>query len=176
MDGRIALLIGKAEQHITHQRFAEALECIAAAEHLEPDNRSVRMLKELVVSLQSRAQQKTLLNRFFPRRIRKSFEQSAIPAPLSESEAHKRIRSLTGTADYHLSRGAVESAYESMMRAYALDPTSADVIACQQRVLPAWKKLLPQDAGTDSTPRTKPSSKKIQSSLFERLKNGKLLV
>lgn len=52
MDGRIALLITKAEHHIMEQDYEAAEECISAAERIDPQNRSVEMLRELVDTLQ----------------------------------------------------------------------------------------------------------------------------
>jgi hypothetical protein len=175
MDGRIAQLISRAEHHIAQEEYSNAIACLDAAEQIEPGNRSVRMLKELLTSLQSRAQRKTFLMRFFPRRLPKSIERTNAEAPLGENELRKRVSSLTGRADYHLAHGAVESAYKSLQRASVLDPLSPDVLACEKRVLPALQQLRAKNSVPIISPTRirKPSSpQKIQSSLYERLKNG----
>ena len=50
-----------------------------------------------------------------------------------------RVRELTDAAGTLLNRGLSESAFETLMNAYLLDPVSPDVLACEKRVLPAWE-------------------------------------
>jgi predicted Zn-dependent protease len=172
MDGRIALLITKAEHHIEQQRYKEAEECVAAAEHIDPMNRSVRMLRELLSTLQKNDRRKSALLRFFPRTLRKP--SVAARAPLSSAEISKRVRSLVSSADHYLSRGAIENAFDALTRAQVLDPSHPDVIACEKRVMPCWRKL--RGSELDASATTLPlSNNNIQSPLFERLKKGTLL-
>ncbi len=173
MDGRIALLITKAEHHIEHQRYKEAEECVAAAEQLDPTNRSVRMLRELLNTLQKNDRRKSALLRFFPRTLRKPFVPAS--ASLSPEEISQRIRSLIGSADHYLSRGAIENAFDSLTRAQLLDPSNPEVIACEKRVVPQWRKLRGAEPDAGSPPTLPPSNNAHRSPLFERLKKGTLL-
>lgn len=174
MDGRIALLITKAEQHLEQQRYAEAEECIAAAEHIDPANRSVRMLRELFRTLQKNDRRKSAFLRFFPRALRKPFvAESATPSP---AEISKRVRSLVGSADHYLSHGAIENAFASLTRAQVLDPSHPDVIACEKRVLPPWRKLRDEQLiVADTAPALPSPSNNTRSPLIERIKKGTLL-
>ena len=176
MDSRITELISDAEKHIESKQYPVALEQLAAAEQIEPDNKSIHMIRELVKSLQAEKIKPSALKRLLsvtvdpksPRGIKHS-------APTTD--AQMRIRSLTSSAEYFLSRGAVDNAFESLMRAYLLDPVAPEVLACEQRVLPAWQKLHGRSV-TEAKHEWKLNvaarqQTRTQSSLFERLKHGK---
>lgn len=57
------------------------------------------------------------------------------------SQLQTRIRRLTNAAEGFLENGALKNAFESLMKAYLLDPMSPYVIACEKTVLPAWENM-----------------------------------
>jgi hypothetical protein len=74
----------------------------------------------------------------------------------SSEQIRLQIRQLTDTATVLLNRGMSEGAFDSLMKAYLLDPMNPDVIACESRVIPAWEKArqaqgtgLPVEEDTD---------------------------
>lgn len=178
MDPRITSFISEAEKNIEARQYAVALEALAAAETIDPNNKSVQMIRDLVKSLQADQARRSPIRR--PLTVTVDAKAPAIMNTLPEplSDVQKRIRSLTGNADYYLSRGAIDNAFESLMRAYLLDPVAPEVLACEERVLPAYRRFHGKSAEetreewkidlTTGKPR-------IASSLFDRLRNGKFL-
>ncbi len=179
MDSRIAVLISAAEKNIEECRFADALDHLAAAEQIDPHNRSVRMIKELVKSLMANQKKQSMVQRvlsfsseFGSRKILRKEKAE----PLSENQ--RRIRNLTSSAEFFFSRGAIDNAFESLMRAYLLDPAAPEVAECERRILPVWQKKHGPfaDATKPPAPSLLPQTpQQSQSRVFERLKSGKLL-
>jgi hypothetical protein len=58
---------------------------------------------------------------------------------LTPEDIHTKIRFLTNMADQFLESGASEKAFESLMKAYLLDPLSPYVMASEKTILPAWE-------------------------------------
>ncbi len=177
IDNRITQFISAAEKHIESQHYSLALEQLAAAEQIEPDNKSIKMIRDLVRSLQADYPNRTQSSRFLSVTIdpksATGIKQDTGGAP----DVQRRIKSLTSSAQYFLTRGAVDNAFESLMRAYLLNPVAPEVLACEKSVLPAWQTLhgsSPADAKREWKPDLIPHTANTPSSLFERLKSGKL--
>lgn len=180
MDTRVTRLITEAEQFIESRMYGDALDLLADAELIEPDNKSIHLIRELVRSLQPENEKPSALKRLFTFTTQ-AREPEEPPGSREEQERtiQKRVRNLIVTAEHSLSRGAVDNAFESLMRAYLLDPLSPEVLECERRVLPVWQKL----HGT-STPKPHaewrirsgaPNTRQSRGTLFERLRAGKLL-
>lgn len=60
---------------------------------------------------------------------------------LTPHEIETRVRHLTIVAANLFKRGAYEPAFESLMKAYLLDPGSPHVVACEKTLLPALEML-----------------------------------
>jgi len=69
------------------------------------------------------------------------FKRQEDESATSSEAVRLRIKELTETAQILLNRGLSESAFETLMRAYLLDPLNPDVLLCEKRVLPAWEAL-----------------------------------
>ena len=67
----------------------------------------------------------------------KGKDEKPTPTP---KEIQSRIRRLTSAAENFLETGAYKNAFESLMKAYLLDPMSPFVVACEKTVLPAWER------------------------------------
>jgi hypothetical protein len=52
-----------------------------------------------------------------------------------------RVRQHVATAEALLSRGLSENAFDSLMKAYLLDPLAPEVLSCEKRVLPVWEMV-----------------------------------
>lgn len=174
MDNRITRLITSAEEYIESRQYAAALEQISAAELIEPGNKSIRMIRELVKSLQAKGGSPSVLNRLFSI----TREQKTPTRTGRTHDGRRRVRSLITSAEQFLSRGEVDNAFESLMRAYLLDPVAPEVIECEHHVLPAWQQLHGKSAAQakqewklNLEARRQPKSYR---SLFDRLKAGKL--
>jgi hypothetical protein len=177
MDSRITQLISEVEKHIESRHYSVALEQLAAAEKIEPNNESIHMIRELVKSLQTEKPKPSAFKPFLfvtvdpksPTGIRRDH-------PTPQSGLQKRIRGLTMSAEHFLVRGDVENAFELLMRAYLLDPVAPEVVACEKHVLPAWQKLRGQSVtGVRHEGKLKIAAQQqpnVQSSLFNRLKSG----
>ena len=176
IDNRITQLISAAEKSIESQQYSLALEQLAAAEEFEPNNKSIKMIRDLVRSLQADHSNQSQSSRCLSVTVDPK-SPTGIKQKTGEpvADVRTRIRSLTTSAQYFLTRGAVDNAFESLMRAYLLDPVAPEVLACEKSVLPAWQSLHDTvTAQREWKPDLIPHSSNPPSSLFERLKLGKL--
>jgi hypothetical protein len=60
---------------------------------------------------------------------------------LSPREIEARITRLTAVAINLFNRGSFEPAFETLMKAYLLDPSSPHVIECEKTLMPAWELM-----------------------------------
>ncbi|MBX2991272.1 MAG: hypothetical protein KF749_08890 [Bacteroidetes bacterium] len=175
MDTRVTRLITEAEQFIESRLYGEALELLADAELIEPENKSIHLIRELVRNLRSEQEKPSALRSLFT--FTATEEEPASNREEQERTIQKRVRNLIVSAEHFLSRGAVDNAFESLMRAYLLDPLAPEVLECERRVLPAWQKL---HGISTSKPHTEwrirsGAKRQARGTLFERLRAGKLL-
>ena len=73
----------------------------------------------------------TTVGKQFDRGIKSVDETS--PSP---QEIHAKVKHLVDTATVFIDRGMNESAFESLMRAYLLDPLAPEVISSEEKILP----------------------------------------
>jgi tetratricopeptide (TPR) repeat protein len=144
-----------AERYLILGKFDQALEQLGFAQRLEPENQYILAVLERAQLLQNRGKMKdsgenTSLSgtdgsgpRYLSVTVGKEFEQGIKATReepmLSGQEIRLRVRQLVANADALLSRGLSESAFESLMKAYLLDPLAPEVLSCEGRVLPAWE-------------------------------------
>lgn len=69
---------------------------------------------------------------------------------LTPQQLRDRVFQLTATAQILARDGLLEPAFESLMRAYILDPGSPDVLACEKMVLPAYEQMKQSHPGGGS--------------------------
>jgi tetratricopeptide (TPR) repeat protein len=146
-----------AERFLVLGKFDLALEQLGFAQKLEPDNQYILAVLERAHLLQSRGRMKESGEnvspggtegsrpRYLSVTVGKEFEQGIKAMReepmLSVQEIRLRVRQLVANADALLSRGLSESAFESLMKAYLLDPLAPEVLSCEGRVLPAWEMM-----------------------------------
>jgi hypothetical protein len=62
-------------------------------------------------------------------------------AGVTRDDMKARVQRLVMVANNLFHRGSYETAFDSLMKAYLLDPTDPHVIACEQLLLPAWEMM-----------------------------------
>ena len=142
-------IIRSAEKFLSEGRYDVALEQLSQARGLDPSNQYIDAIIVRAQNLRA-----TQINptqgrdpalegsRYLSVTIGKEFRAGIRPEEGGSSEQIRlQIRQLTDTAAVLLSRGLSESAFDSLMKAYLLDPMNPDVIACEARVLPAWEQV-----------------------------------
>lgn len=177
MNDRVVQLISAAEHAIEEQRYEVAMELLAAAEQIEPDNKSIQMTKELVASLGTERPKRSVLRKVFSTATSsRRQEEAGRDQPAQLAGVQRRVRILTDSADYFFSRGAVDKAFELLMRAYLLDPLAPEVLACEERILPAWQRLhhFTSDEVRNESDRQADKLPKTRSSFLERIRSRKL--
>lgn len=132
-------LIRNAEKHIAAKKYSFALEQLMTAQKLEPRNSYIQAIIYRIQHLQTQGEGTTA-----PLEVTVGAEfQSGIKGPEDvpvPSDLTARVRQLTALANNYLEHGSLDFAFESLMKAFLLDPTSPHVLACEKEVLPAWEK------------------------------------
>lgn len=143
-----------AERYMLAGKFETALEQLAIAQGIEPDNKYILAVIERANAMHRgsshRSPSATMPpeaesgeSRYLSLTVGKEFEngiKGGRPEPqLTPEEVHLRVHQFVANADALLSRGQSESAFESLMKAYLLDPLAPEVLSCEKRVLPAWE-------------------------------------
>jgi tetratricopeptide (TPR) repeat protein len=153
--GSASQYVRAAERYLLLEKFDMAMEQLAAAQQLEPDNQYILAVLERAQMLQHRINQKdsgktpgpgrteTQGHRYLSVTVGRQFDNGIRDMredpPLSAQEVRLRVRQHVATAEALLSRGLSENAFESLMKAYLLDPLAPEVLACEKKVLPAWE-------------------------------------
>lgn len=140
---RASELIRTAEKFIGEHRYDIAAEQLTAAQRLDPSN-------PYIPAILARAQQLRdgkLANPGGPDRSR--YLQVTVGSEFASGiragePATGSLERWVASADAYLKRGALDNAFEALMNAYMLDPVNPAVMACEERVLPAWEKARAQ--------------------------------
>lgn len=140
-----------AEQLLDGGKYAMALEALSVAQELEPYNASVRTVLDRALMLQAQNRGRYLsvtVGDHFPHGVRTAEDESA----LSQQEIRARVQYLVEVADVFLDRGMTESAMDSLMRAYLLDPLAPEVLSSERRIMPVLEMMRnsPQEQGSDA--------------------------
>lgn len=132
----VSQFIRNAERLLAEEKFSSAMDQLIVAQQLDPDNQYIRAIMERVVALQAKkgAAQRPLAV---------TIEKNADPVP---SDLQKVVKELTETAVRYQQEGQLETAFNTLMKAYLLDPTSPHVLSAEKNVLPAWELLKKRDA------------------------------
>jgi hypothetical protein len=147
-------LIRSAERFIASGKFSLATDQLTNAQLLDPDNMYIPAILARIQALQQgdfsgrSGLQSTIdpqNNRYLSVSVGKEF-QNGIRGPQDERQSppkdlQTRIRALTSVAENFLENGLCKNAFDSLMKAYLLDPMSPYVIACEKSILPAWERL-----------------------------------
>ena len=122
--------VGRAEQLIAEGKYQQALDELRLAQAEEPSNKNIPTLVERTIAL------------LYPSLVRRD----ALPAdPVQstelESEQERRVRRLTVVAKDLFERGSYEMAFQTLVKAFQMAPTSPHVLECQKTLVPAMELL-----------------------------------
>ena len=153
--------IRQAEKLMGEGKFALAMEQLKLAQQLQPANQYILAIMERARLLEASATSEgpgRYLSVTVGNQFQTGIKSTRAEEPPSPEQTRLRIRELTETAEILLNRGLSESAFDTLMKAYLLDPLNPDVISTEKRVLPAWEMTQRQKPGTmsgnTSTPTT----------------------
>jgi tetratricopeptide (TPR) repeat protein len=131
--GGASEFIRAAERSIAAGDLNLALQQIANARSIDPQNEYLDAIVERIDLLASRRAPEGK-NGFF----QVSPGQIPDPEPVQITpELQARVKRLTNVAINLFERGSYETAFDSLMKAYLLDPTSTYVMNCERTLLPA---------------------------------------
>jgi tetratricopeptide (TPR) repeat protein len=159
-NGSVSAIIRRAEQMIASGDYSRAQQHLAEAWTQDPGNPYIPAIAERIALLQkmSRHESSKIVRaegspRYLSISVGREFREGVSLAenrePVLEDELQVRIRRLTVVAIDLFERGSNGPALQSLMKAYLLDPQNPDVIACEQKLLPAREALRKHDAGLD---------------------------
>lgn len=159
-NGSVSAMIRRAEQMIASGDYSRAQQHLAEAWTQDPGNPYIPAIAERISLLQkmSRHESSKIARiegspRYLSISVGREFREGVRPAenqePVVKDELQARIRRLTVVATNLFERGSNGLALQSLMKAYLLDPRNPDVIACEQKLLPAREALRRQNAGLD---------------------------
>ena len=148
-DDSIAQLIRSAERFIAQEKYSIAREQLGVARTLDPRNSYIDAILERISHLETGIAghipdgENDPPHRYLTVSVGPEFAsgvRSAAEEPqLSQAELQSRIRQLTTVAEKFLDKGSLDNAFDSLMKAYLLDPVSPYVLSCEKAVLPAWQ-------------------------------------
>jgi len=153
----VSEVIRCAERYISAGEFSDALERLMEAKRSQPDNVYIQAIIERAESLRKEAKRlvsdsKKLQsgsqagsNRYLSVTVGNQYKEGVrkdVEEPEAEEEGvEARVSQLTVVAWKLFEQGSYESAFQSLMKAYMLDPTSPSVLECEKTLLPAWEML-----------------------------------
>jgi hypothetical protein len=148
----VSQYVRTAEQLLHAGKYAMALEALSVAQELDPYNASVRTILDRALMLQAHSTARYLsvtVGKEFAQGVRTAEDESA----LSQQEIRARVQYLVEVADVFLDRGMTESAMDSLMRAYLLDPLAPEVISSEKKILPVLEMMrnAPQKLNSDTS-------------------------
>ncbi len=142
--GGASEFIRAAERSIAAGDLNLALQQIANARSIDPHNEYLDAIVERIDLLASRNATRGK-NGFFE----VPPAQAAEPEQVTP-ELQARVKRLTNVAINLFERGSYETAFDSLMKAYLLDPTSTYVMNCERTLLPAIELM--KKRGTMTSP------------------------
>lgn len=119
-----------AEKMIAVGNYEGALEQLRAAQGEAPTNKYIPALVERTIAL------------LYPSTLRRDAERA--PGEVTEDDLTRRVRRLTLVAKDLYERGSYEVAFQSLLKAFQLAPTSPYVLECQKTLSPALELLRKQ--------------------------------
>jgi hypothetical protein len=144
--GGVSEFIRAAERSIAAGDLNLALQQIANARSIDPKNEYLDAIVERIDLLAARRDP-----------VGKNGFLQASPLPVIEPEKlemtpelQARVKRLTNVAINLFERGSYETAFDSLMKAYLLDPTSSYVMNCEKTLLPAIELM--RKRGTIASP------------------------
>jgi hypothetical protein len=136
-----------AEKHIEAREFDLAMQKLSMAQRMEPDNIYITAIVERIHRIASESSNG---GRFLGLTVGNEFEDGIRPANESARPIEgvdMLIRRLTAKATELIRQGAYETAFDSLMNAYLLDPVSPTLMESEKTLLPAIEMMRRQKKG-----------------------------
>ena len=146
-------IIRVAEKYIESREFDLAMEKLSTAQRLEPDNIYITAIIERIHRL---ASESSSGGRFLALTVGNEFEDGIKPENEGTRPAEDvdvQIKKLTTKASELIRRGAYETAFDSLMNAYFLDPVSPTLMESEKTLLPAIEMMRNQKTGKEGSQR-----------------------
>ena len=139
-------IIRKAEKHISAGELDSATKLLEDAKQTDPNNEYIGAILERVMLLSSRDGAASA-HEVESHRIEPTVSVS-LPKPteLPADNVQIQVQRLTAMAHNLYERGSYDTAFESLMKAYMLDPLSTDVEREESVIVPAFELM--QKRGT----------------------------
>lgn len=152
--------IRAAENFEQAGKFVAALEQLARAQKLEPNNKYIAAIMERVENLRrndlrnsnasahENSQSSLESDRYLSITVGHHFDEGIKPADTRPAAApdtpFSLVKELTDIAEELANLGLAEPAFDALMKAYLLDPLSPDVLTCEKRIVPLWNSARTQ--------------------------------
>jgi hypothetical protein len=183
-DDSVSQLIRSAERFMSQRKYSSAREQLSVARSIDPRNTYIDAILDRLAALEQPVSAHTVAHdtsRYLSVSVGPEFadgirsNEPVLPA----GELLTRVRQLTNMAERLLESGSPESAFDTLMKAYMLDPVSPYVASCEKTVLPAWRQLRAypsssQQEETVNISHTSPPPAQEQSEQAKRLETLKL--
>ena len=146
-------IIRVAEKLIETRQFDLAMQKLSVAQRMEPDNIYITAIVERMHRL---AAESSSAGRFLALTVGDEFEDGIKPDSDKLHQAEDidvQIRKLTSKATELIRRGAYETAFDSLMNAYFLDPVSPTLMESEKTLLPAIEMMRKQKTGKGGSER-----------------------
>ncbi len=137
----VSQFIRNAERLLAEEKFSSAMDQLIVAQQLDPDNQYIRAIMERVVALQSKKGTTT------QHPLGVTIDKNSDPVP---SDLQGVVKELTETAVRFQKDGQLESAFNALMKAYLMDPTSPHV-ALRRKERPPRLGASAEEDGEDGT-------------------------
>jgi hypothetical protein len=140
-------IIRVAERHIEAREFDLAMQKLSMAQRLEPDNIYITAIVERIHRVASESSNG---GRFLSLTVGNEFDEGIRPeneSARTPEGVDTQIRRLTSKASELMRQGAYETAFDSLMNAYFLDPVSPTLMESEKTLLPAIEMMRRQKAG-----------------------------
>ncbi len=154
-DDSVSQLIRSAEKFISLHKFTFAEDQLNLARTLDPNNAYIWAIQERLHTMKddggsfgnfnvgampdAGSDSSRYLSVTVGSEFNGGFKSADAESRLSSKDLQARIRQLTTVAEDFLDKGSYENAFDSLMKAYLLDPVSPYVVSCEKVVLPAWE-------------------------------------
>jgi len=157
--GGASHLIRSAEKLASSGRFDFAVEQLAVAQRLDPGNRYIQAIMDRIRVAQNQYGESAIsssMSNQGPLRVTvdprsaDGFRSQENDQGFAQEDINGKIRFLTNMAEQFLESGSFERAFDSLMKAYLLDPLSPYVIASEKAILPAWESTRGQMERTNT--------------------------
>ena len=137
-------LVRFAEKLLEQGDITQALECLQEAVKRQPENVYIPAVIQRAESMRQAPDKPRRTPGQSPLAVTvDSRHPGGLPEESTDSsvDVEARIRRLTLVASRLFDRGAFDAAFESLMKAYLLDPGNPLVTACEKQMMPVWKTL-----------------------------------